>query len=82
MRRALALAGVVLILAMYITTFILGMMKSPATDGLFKAAVFCTLTVPILLYGYQLVYKYLKKRNDTIVSTEKDNEKSTRASKK
>jgi len=67
MKRVLALIGVVLLLAMYIVTFVLAMMNNPATDGLFKAAIFCTLTVPILLYGYQLIYKYLKNRNNNIV---------------
>lgn len=63
MKRILALAGVILILAMYITTFVLGMMKNPATDGLFTASVIVTLTVPVLIYGYQIIYNYLKRRN-------------------
>ena len=72
MKRILAIVGVVLLLAMYIVTFILAMMKSPATDNLFKAAVFCTLTVPVILYGYQLIYKYLKNRDKTIAPPKDD----------
>lgn len=79
MKRVLALVGVILLLAMYIATFVLAMMKSPATDGLFRAAIFCTLTVPILLYGYQLIYKYLKNRNNHILPGENDDDnKATR----
>lgn len=66
MKRILALIGVILLLGMYIVTFVFAMMKNPASDGLFKASIFCTLTIPILLYGYQLVYKLLKNRNNPV----------------
>ena len=67
MKRVLALIGVALLLAMYVATFVFAMMNSPAADGLFKAAIVCTLTIPVLLYGYQLIYKYLKNRNNPII---------------
>ena len=76
MKRIFALIGVALLLAMYIATFIFAIMKSPVADGWFKASVFCTLTIPILLYGYQLVYKYLKNRGTPIVP-DKDNDTDT-----
>ena len=72
MKRVFALIGVALLLAMYIATFIFAMMKNPTADGWFKASVFCTLTIPILLYGYQLIYKYLKNRGTPIVPDEAD----------
>ena len=77
MKRVLALIAVALLLAMYIITFILSLSKNPAADGLFKAAIFCTLTIPILLYGYQLIYKYLKNRGTPIVPDD-DETKATR----
>jgi len=63
MKRIFAILGIVLLLSMYVATFVFALMKSPASTGMFKAAVYCTITVPVLLYGYSLVYKYLKNRN-------------------
>ena len=73
MKRIFALIGVALLLAMYIATFVFALMKSPAADGLFKAAIVCTLTVPVMLYGYQFVYKYLKDRNNPVLPSDDDN---------
>lgn len=66
MKRILAILGIVLLLGLYAATFIFALMKSPASTGMFKAAIYCTITVPVLLYGYSLVYKYLKDRNKHI----------------
>lgn len=66
MKRILAILGIVLLLGLYAATFVFALMKSPASTGMFKAAVYCTITVPVLLYGYSLVYKYRKDRNKRI----------------
>lgn len=56
-----ALVGVILLVAMYLITLISAIFSTPATAGLFKASMFCTIAVPALLYGYMLIYKVLKK---------------------
>lgn len=63
MKRIFAVLGIVLLLSMYVATFVFALMKSPVSTGMFKASIYCTITVPVLLYGYSLVYKYLKDRN-------------------
>ena len=65
MKRILALAGVVLLLAMYAATFIFAMMNSPASDDWFKASILATLVIPVLLYCYQLVFKHVKNSQKT-----------------
>jgi len=62
-KRIGALALVVILLGLYITTFILAFMKSPAAQKLFQGSVIATIAIPIMLYGYMLIYKYLKNRN-------------------
>ena len=64
MKRIFALIGVVLLVAMYLATFIFAMMDSPASDTWFKASIFATLIIPILLYGYQLMYKHYQNKNN------------------
>jgi len=62
-KRIGALALVVILLGLYITTFILAFMKSPTAQKLFQGSVIATIAIPIMLYGYMLIYKYLKNRN-------------------
>lgn len=57
-KQILALAAVVLLLGMYGATMVFAFMDSPGSDALFKASVTCTIMVPVLLYAYQLVYRY------------------------
>jgi hypothetical protein len=64
MKRILALVGVFLLVGMYIATFVFAMIDSPTADSWFRASIFCTITIPVFLYGYQLIYRYLKNRKD------------------
>ena len=58
--RILALAGIILILAMYASTMIFALMDSPMAKGLFMGSLFCTFAVPVILYGMILAAKVLK----------------------
>ena len=63
LKRIGAIALVVLLVGLYITTFILAFMKSPTAQALFQGSVIATIALPVMLYGYMLIYKYLKNRN-------------------
>ena len=58
-KRILALIGVILLLAMYIITLILGLTASPATKGMLVASLACTILIPIFLYGFILIARVL-----------------------
>ena len=55
LQRILAILGVVLLLALYASTMIF--------IGWFKASIAATIIVPVLLYAYMMIYRYLKNRN-------------------
>lgn len=79
-QRILALLGVILLLAMYGSTMIFAISGNPDSTGWFKASIYCTIVVPVLLYAYALVYKHLKNRNQDYDfmkddHTEKESEK-------
>ena len=57
LRRILALAGIILLLALYASTLVFALMKSPAAKSMLMAAVFCTVAIPVFLYGVLLVAK-------------------------
>lgn len=61
-QRILAMAGVVLLVAMYGATLFFAVSDYPDAENWLMASVACTIIVPVLLYAYMLIYKYLKNR--------------------
>ena len=62
LQRILAILGVVLLLALYASTMIFALSGSENSIGWFKA-IAATIIVPVLLYAYMMIYRYLKNRN-------------------
>lgn len=60
-KRILALAGVILLVGLYVATLISACMATPATGSLFMASAVASVMVPILLYVLQLIYKWLER---------------------
>lgn len=72
-KRILALVGVVLLVAMYLVTLVFAITDNPATMSYFKASLFLTCAVPILIYGYQLVYRLVRDRANKTSEDVKNN---------
>lgn len=62
MKRISAITGVIILVGLYLLTFISALFTTPATAGLFKVSVFCTVFIPLMLYAYLLVYRLLKNK--------------------
>ena len=62
-RRILALAGVILLLAMYGSTMVFAFMNDPRSGDFLMASIYCTIAVPVLLYAMTLVARRLKDKN-------------------
>lgn len=60
-KRALALAGAILLLGLYALTLITALMDSPQAGNWFMASLACTFGVPFILYTCILVYRWTKK---------------------
>ncbi len=65
-QRILAMIGVVFLVAIYVVTLISAIFTTPATKGLFMACIFSTVAIPVMLYGYILIYRALKSKNKDI----------------
>lgn len=63
-KRTLAFIGAALLIMLYLSTLILAFTDSSHTMGVFKLAIALTILVPVLIYGYTLIYR-LAKRDDT-----------------
>lgn len=63
-KRVMAVLGVVLLVGMYVLTLISGILATPQTGNLFRACIYCTITVPCLLYGFELIYRLVHKNRE------------------
>lgn len=59
-KRLFAIAGVILLLGIYILTFFTACFTNYETRGLFMACLFSTFAIPIILYAMMLVTRLLK----------------------
>ena len=74
MKRILAIAGIVLLVALYVLTFIFALLiNNKAYEGFFKASVYMTFVVPVMLYVYMMFYKLLHK-DDNKMDSDADND--------
>ena len=64
LRRIFAAAGAVVLLGMYLLTFISAILATPATHALFLGSLSATFIIPIFLYAYTLIYKMVYKKKD------------------
>lgn len=60
MKRILAMIGVILLVLLYVVTLVCAIINSPWSVQMFKASVAMTIIVPVLIFGYKLIYKVLK----------------------
>ena len=74
-KRILAWIGIILLLLLYVCTLVSAIFVTPATQGFFKASLLATIMIPILLYGYLLVYRVIKGRNDEEEEVQKPKDK-------
>lgn len=60
-KRILAIIGCILLVSMYVVTTVLALTDDPNTMNAFRASIYCTIIVPVLIWAYSFIYKLLKK---------------------
>ncbi len=63
LKRLLALIGVIVLAAMYLSTVFFAVTDSPISGTFFKASIFCTVVIPVIIYGYGLIYRYVIRKD-------------------
>lgn len=63
-RRILAIAGIVLLLAMYLVCLIAAIAGKNEATTLFRAALGMTIAVPIVLYALMVLLKTLENKKE------------------
>lgn len=64
-KRIFSLFLVILLLGLYMTTFVIACFTTKESGGFFMASLFATVMFPFLLYGYQLIVKLLQNRKES-----------------
>lgn len=67
-KRIIALLTAIILVGLYATTLISAILIPQINATLFKISIFSTITLPIMLYAYILVYKLLKERGKELNS--------------
>lgn len=63
-KRTAAVLGVVLLVGMYVLTLISGILARPESGELFRACIYCSITIPCLLYAFELIYRVLRRKEE------------------
>ena len=62
-KQIIAIIGIVILVGMYVTTFIMALCDSTATMSMFKGCIGVTIFVPIAAYVYICLHKYAMNRS-------------------
>lgn len=80
-KRILAIAGVILLALLYIATLIFAMIGSEDAMNWFRASIYATVVIPVLIWAYNMIYRLLKNhyslRDDQKGSSQKQTAPST-----
>lgn len=63
-KQILAILGCILLVGLYVSTLIFALIGSEDTMNLFRASVYATVVVPVLIWAYSLIYRLLKNHSD------------------
>lgn len=64
-KRIAAIIGIILIISMYLVSFISAFFATEYSYGLFMASIFCTIVIPLMIYLYTMVYKIVHRKDET-----------------
>ena len=62
LKRIVALIGVILLLGLYLATFVFSLIGSDYANMMFRACIAGTVLIPVVLYAMMMVAKHLKNR--------------------
>ena len=60
-RQVFAAVGLLLLVGMYVVSFVLAFMAKPGAEGMFMASLLATIIIPILIYGFLVLDKWARK---------------------
>lgn len=65
LKRFFAIAGIILLVGMYVATLIFSIIQGEMAAGLFRASLICTIVIPVFIYIYTMLFKNMKNKRDS-----------------
>ena len=62
-KQILAIICAVLLLGLYILTFVMALTDSPDTMGMFRGCIICTIFIPLVAYVFLCLHRYAMHRS-------------------
>ena len=59
-KQIIAILGCILLVGLYVSTLVFALIGSEDTMNLFRASVYATVVVPVLIWAYSFIYRLLK----------------------
>lgn len=79
-KQIFAILAIVLLVGLYLSTLIFALIGSSDAMVLFKASIFSTVVIPVLIWAYSMIFRLLKNhfslRDDNTDTTNKKQEDS------
>ena len=61
-KQVLAVAGIIFLVILYLSTLVCAIIDSTETMRMFKASIFATVVIPVLIWAYTFIYKLTHKK--------------------
>lgn len=65
-KRIAAVVGIVLVASMYVISLITAIFATEQAPGFFLASIFSTVAIPIMIYGFVSIYKYVHRDDEVL----------------
>lgn len=65
-KRIAAIVGIVLVASMYVISLITAIFATEQAPGFFLASIFSTVAIPIMIYGFVSIYKYVHRDDEVL----------------
>lgn len=64
-KQILAIIGIILLVGLYLSTLFCALSSSDNFMNLLMASIYATVIIPILIWAYTLIYRLIKKKDDS-----------------
>lgn len=64
-RQILAIIGIILLVGMYVATFVCALSANENFMSMLMASIYATIVIPVLIWAITFIYKLIKKDDNT-----------------
>lgn len=65
-KRIVALLGAIILILMFVATLVVAVLNFEGSDKVLSALIGCDVLIPVILWGYLMVYKWASNRDERL----------------